>query len=192
MNLFNYVSVIPKCIPESLSDLFLNLPREISQATTGYQDRQSTNLDHRVTNWITLPPEIRENTTQSITNLYNTNLINTYKKNIKFVEAPQFLHYNVGGKYDVHNDSEDYVDGKLTRVCDRDITILIYLNDNYTGGELEFPGWGVTFKPKAGTLIAFPSYVEFSHRVHPITDGERFTIVSWICTDDRIYSRPHI
>ena len=192
MNLFNYVSVIPQCVSKELCDLFINLPKDISPATTGYTNKETVNLDARITNWIAIPEELRLNTVNSITALYNNKLINTYKKSIMSIEPPQLLHYNIGGKYEKHNDSEDLINGKLARVCERDVTILIYLNDNYTGGELEFPDWGCTFRPKAGTLIAFPSYIEFTHRVHPVQSGERYTIVSWINTNERIYNRPYI
>ena len=77
-------------------------------------------------------------------------------------------------------------------MCERDVTILIYLNDDYECGELEFTNAGVSLNPKALTLIAFPSYIEYTHRVHPVTSGERYTIVSWINTYDRIYKRPYL
>lgn len=190
--LFNYVSVIPDGIPKNLIELFLSLTnQETSPALIGHSDNQTTNFDYRKTNWIPLPYSIIENTTQSIKDFYYSFLQDKYKQTIKFIESPQFLYYNKGGKYEVHNDSEDFLNGKLERVCERDITILIYLNDNYEGGELEFPDWGITFKPKPGTIIAFPSYIEFSHRVLPVTKGNRFNLVSWICTNERIYPRPY-
>jgi predicted 2-oxoglutarate/Fe(II)-dependent dioxygenase YbiX len=192
MHLFNYVTVIPNCIPNELIQYFLSLKtQETSPALTGYSDNQKANLDYRVTNWIPLPSDAIQNTTNSIAGLYNSQLINTYKQSIKHIEPPQFLYYNRGGKYDLHNDSEDYIDNRLQRVCERDVTILLYLNDDYEGGELEFPDWSCKFKPKAGTLIAFPSYIEFSHQVRPVTSGKRYTLVSWICTNDRIYPRPY-
>jgi len=190
--LFDYVTVIPNCISQQLIQYYLSLrTTETSPALTGYSDNQKTNLDYRVTNWIPISPEIVSNTHHAITQLYNNQLIQKYKQPIKNIEPTQFLYYNVGGKYDVHNDSEDFVNGKLTRVCERDISVLIYLNDDYEGGELEFPDWGIYMKPKAGTLIAFPSYIDFSHRVHPVTKGKRFSVVTWINTPDRIYPRPY-
>jgi predicted 2-oxoglutarate/Fe(II)-dependent dioxygenase YbiX len=192
MHLFDYVTLIPNCIPKELIHFYLSLhTNETSPALTGYSDNQKTNLDYRVTNWIPLPPPVIENTINSVTEFYNNQLVHKYKQPIKHIEPPQFLHYTTGGKYDVHNDSEDIVDGHLKRVCERDLSILIYLNDDYEGGELEFPDWGIKLKPKAGTVLCFPSYIEFSHKVHPVTKGERFNLVSWICTSERIYDRPY-
>lgn len=191
--LFDYVSVMPNCIPKELISVFLSLSKnDTTPAETGYSENQKTDFEYRKTHWITLPNDLIINTTNAINSFYGNYLIQKYKQPIKTIESPQFLYYNVGGKYDLHNDSEDFINGKLTRVCERDITILIYLNDDYEGGELEFTDWGVKLKPKPGTLLAFPSYIEFSHRVHPVTKGERFNLVSWICTNDRIYSRPYI
>jgi len=189
MNPFYYVSVIPNCVQDSLATLFLSLPKDISVAETGYSDNQKPN-NARVTNWIKLPLDVIQNTTQAIQNLYNNQLIHTYKQSLKNIESPQLLYYPIGGKYDAHNDSEDFVNGKLKQVCDRDVTILVYLNDDYEGGELEFKNFGVSLKPKARTLIAFPSYIEYTHQVHPVTSGERYTIVSWIKTEHTIYPRP--
>lgn len=192
MMLFDYVTVIPECVPKNFIDLYLSLEKNnITRATVKTFDESSDNTKGRYTFWIPVPDEIIMNTGESIKSLYYTKLIKKYQQTIKFIEPPQFLYYTVGGTYEFHNDSENFVDGKLSRVLERDVTILIYLNDNYEGGELVFPEWGVAFKPKQGTLIAFPSYIEFSHTVRPVTSGERYTIVSWICTNDRIYTRPY-
>lgn len=192
MNIFDYVTVIPNCISKELIQVFLNLrTNDAPPALVGYTDSLKVNFNHRKTFWIPLPPDITTNSTDSISQLYCNKLQVKYKQPITYIEPPQFLYYNIGGKYDTHNDSEDFIDGKLARVVERDLTILIYLNDDYDGGELELINFGTFFKPKAGTLIAFPSYIEFSHRVHPVTKGERFNLVSWICTEERIYPRPY-
>ena len=52
-----------------------------------------------------------------------------------------------------------------------------------------FPDYGVTITPKTGMIVAFPSYIEFSHRVNPITIGERFNLVTWIETEKRIHDQ---
>lgn len=192
MNLFKYISVIPNCIPKSLQELFLSFSKNnMYTATVMDNNLEKINENIRITNVIEIPADIIQNTTIAIENLYKNILIKTYEKSIKFIEIPQLLYYAPGGKYDAHNDSEDFVNNKLQRVFERDITILVYLNDNYEGGELEMPDWGIQFKPKAGTVIAFPSYINFTHKVNPVTKGERFNIVSWICTNERIYSRPY-
>ena len=55
------------------------------------------------------------------------------------------------------------------------------------GGELEFTQLGLTIRPKKGMMIAFPSYHEFAHKVHPVKYGFRYTLVSWLETEKRLY-----
>lgn len=191
-SLFNYVKIFTDVLPKETINLFTSILSDYennkSPALVGTTD-QTYNQDYRVTEWIPLSDDIRESVKNSISHFYNNFLLHIYKETIKNIENPQFLYYTVGGKYDVHNDSEDWVNGKLTRVCDRDVTILIYLNQNFHGGELIFPDYGVTITPKTGMIISFPSYIEFSHRVNPITIGERFNLVTWIETEKRIYDQ---
>ena len=47
---------------------------------------------------------------------------------------------------------------------------------------LRIPDLGLTIKPKKGMMIAFPSYKEFAHKVHPVTWGHRYSLVSWVAT----------
>jgi predicted 2-oxoglutarate/Fe(II)-dependent dioxygenase YbiX len=52
-------------------------------------------------------------------------------------------------------------------------TLIVYLNDDYMGGELVFKD-GPTLKPTAGSLIIFPS--NLYHSVN-IVNGDRYTIM---------------
>ena len=57
----------------------------------------------------------------------------------------------------------------------RQISSVLYLNDTYTGGEIDFPNLSIKMKPKAGTLIAFPSQDQiFLHQVLEITSGKKW------------------
>ena len=56
---------------------------------------------------------------------------------------------------------------------------LIYLNDNFTGGEIYFPKQNVTVKPEAGMLIAFPGNKNYEHSVNEFHGSERFALSLW-------------
>lgn len=60
-----------------------------------------------------------------------------------------------------------------------DIATLVYLNDDYSGGEIYFPKYNISFKPKPGDLLCFPDNPNFVHGVKPIIDGIRFTLPRW-------------
>lgn len=62
----------------------------------------------------------------------------------------------------------------------RRVSTVYYLNDNYTGGEINFPRFGITFKPKANQMIVFPSTYVYNHSVSPVTEGTRYAVVSWL------------
>ena len=57
---------------------------------------------------------------------------------------------------------------------------IIYLNDDYEGGEIYFPNLNFTYKPKKGDAIIFPCNTEnYDHGVKEVTSGNRYTIAMW-------------
>jgi len=54
--------------------------------------------------------------------------------------------------------------------------IIIYLNDNFGGGELVFKNKNITVLPESGMLICIPPTVEYEHAVKNVTYGERHTL----------------
>jgi SM-20-related protein len=103
----------------------------------------------------------------------------------------QVLEYKEGGFYKCHADnaSEILKDGRLlgykTVKPERKLTTLLFLNDDYEGGEVEFchlrykNGKRVIHKPKAGEMIVFPSHGLFAHEVKPVYGNNRFAVVKW-------------
>ena len=60
-----------------------------------------------------------------------------------------------------------------------DIATLIYLNNDYEGGDIYFPKYEMSFKPEPGDLLCFPDNPDFVHGVKPIIKGTRFTLPRW-------------
>ena len=50
-----------------------------------------------------------------------------------------------------------------------DIGCLMYLNDEYLGGEIRFPDYNITIKPKKGTCVFFPCH--FKHEVLKVLEN---------------------
>ncbi len=102
----------------------------------------------------------------------------------------QILEYKNGGFYKRHADnaSEIYKNGTLAGyklvAPQRKITTLLFLNEDFEGGEIEFchlrfsDGNRVIYKPKAGQMIVFPSHGLFAHEVKKV-EGKRFAAVKW-------------
>ena len=53
-------------------------------------------------------------------------------------------------------------------------SLVTYINDDYEGGELVFPNQDVKLKPKAGSLVMFPSQKPYIHQALPITSGNKY------------------
>jgi len=53
---------------------------------------------------------------------------------------------------------------------------LYYPNDDYEGGEIEFPRFNLSIKPKKDEVIVFPASYAYDHLVLPITNGTRYLI----------------
>ncbi len=62
---------------------------------------------------------------------------------------------------------------------------ILYLNDDYTDGELFFPNLDIQLKPKAGTLVFFPGDEEYKHGVKNVGEGPiRYVLVGFIKEKD--------
>lgn len=48
---------------------------------------------------------------------------------------------------------------------------VLYVNDDFTGGELHFPNIDITYRPEKGALIVFPSADDYLHGVLPVGPG---------------------
>ena len=81
------------------------------------------------------------------------------------------LRYNTGGYYREHVDnSPDLL---------RTLAISINLNDDYVGGEVAFFGNKMHVKGGVGSVVAFPANFMYPHQVLDITEGTRYSIVTW-------------
>jgi predicted 2-oxoglutarate/Fe(II)-dependent dioxygenase YbiX len=187
MNPFELIIIQPNIIPQQHIQELLNLTNQPTSHASVGSGKEKIELETRNTEWYPIPFPVLQNLTSATMSCYKTFIDPKYHAEIKNIEPIQFLSYPVGGHYIEHNDSENFENGQWTRIANRDISILFYLNDNYTGGELEFTTLGLKIKPKTGMMIAFPSYKEFAHKVHPVTSGMRYSLVTWLETEKKIY-----
>jgi len=117
---------------------------------------------------------------QNIHNQFNMLLLattNVYAKKYNihepfYHETYSLLKYSSGQSYSEHYDGATGIG--------RCISCLVYLNDNYDGGEIEFINFGVKIKPQAGMMIIFPSNFAYRHIAHPVTNGTKYSLVTWI------------
>jgi hypothetical protein len=65
---------------------------------------------------------------------------------------------------------------------------LFYINDDYEGGEVVYTQQGITFKPKANTILIHNSLFECEHGVKKVKSGERFTLSTFAFKPGSIYA----
>ena len=57
---------------------------------------------------------------------------------------------------------------------------LLYLNDDYEGGEIYFPQHGYfEYKPKPGSIVFLEGSIDYMHGVKPVPQGTRYTITNF-------------
>jgi predicted 2-oxoglutarate/Fe(II)-dependent dioxygenase YbiX len=56
---------------------------------------------------------------------------------------------------------------------------IIFLNDGFDGGELEFPHQKMKLKPAPGDVLLWPSGFTHPHQAHAIVTGTKFSVVTW-------------
>lgn len=59
------------------------------------------------------------------------------------------------------------------------ITASVALNDDYSGGQLEFPHAGLSIRPPIGTALFYPSNYIGAHGVKPVIFGERYSYLQF-------------
>jgi len=87
----------------------------------------------------------------------------------------QVLKYEKNGKYNFHVDHG--------AIFPRTFSCIYFLNNDYEGGELcfRFPGQEkeLIIEKKSNRMIVWPSNFLYPHAVKPVTEGLRYSIVSW-------------
>lgn len=107
------------------------------------------------------------------------------------LEPPEVLHYAPGEQYRLHVDffhpSVPHFAELIRDSGQRIKTCLIYLNDDYTGGETHFPELGIKFRGQCGEALLFDNVgadsagdMRTAHAGLPVTDGVKWLFSQWI------------
>lgn len=83
--------------------------------------------------------------------------------------------WQVGAFAPFHSDNTD-MDGNPSAWEKSKLVCLLYINDDYEGGELDFRDYDISIKPVSGQLITFPGGYKNIHQVLPVKGSTRHTI----------------
>jgi predicted 2-oxoglutarate/Fe(II)-dependent dioxygenase YbiX len=193
MNLLSNILIEPQVLTQEAIQELLNHAKQSSTTDLSVFDPDKTN-ETGETSWI-VDKGIRDTQIIEFGDLYPKiedlfknlvrNIINPfYNVEVRDSEVPQLLKYNVGGHYAPHIDGRSIWvapngDKIWRRSTCRDLSIVLFLNDEFEGGEFVFPDLHIQVKPKPGLLVCFPSDQNYLHGVNSVKSGERYSIVSW-------------
>ena len=89
-------------------------------------------------------------------------------------EGIQVLQYEKTQEYKFHH---DVADDRELEEYHRQISVIVYLTDGFVGGGTAFPH--ITYKPKPGYALMFPSNWCYPHAGEPVESGIKRVAVTW-------------
>jgi hypothetical protein len=183
-NLTDYIKIFESIIPDELCDTIINeykespLWKDALLASAGVLDKAT-----RSNSVIGLPPvkivDGCETPTDIDRSLFECagraikNYIEIFP-NLTIVQDSgyELLRYEIDQHYSQHCDF--FLNGGV-----RSISCSFILNDDYEGGEFGFFDREITHKLSKGSAIMFPSNFMYPHEIMPVTQGTRYSIITW-------------
>lgn len=111
----------------------------------------------------------------------------------KHLEGWQFIKYDVGGEYVPHFDFDGNLDNRHNKIRLANSgglrlkSIIIYLNENFEGGETAFTKINLKIKPETGKLLIWENIHENRklntdslHAGLPVTKGTKYVLITWL------------
>jgi len=161
-----------KLIPNFLSnDEIKYLLENVDENRKVSFESQKDDYDNAV-NWMHIYTGIEDRF--DIKGRIGSEIVKAYKFNRIKPKEPQLsvAKWETGTKLNLHVDDLGYV-------TDNHIPTLVYLNDDYEGGEISFAIHNITIKPKIGDLLIFPGNMHYAHEVKEVLSGTRYTLPIW-------------
>lgn len=100
---------------------------------------------------------------------------NTYSLSLSADEGFRLLKYGRGAEYKGHVDHAP-TNGRV-------LSLVSFVNDGFSGGELVFPLLDVTIKPVEGSVLLFPSNFPYYHYAAPVGKNDetiKYSLVTWL------------
>lgn len=163
-------------IPHETCDYIIEQVRDkLKPSTVSMKKVVDTDVRKSETAWLGTEDPIVKAVVDSCTSTTDRPLCNC--------EKLQVLKYTPGGFYKPHQDA--FVGEKNMRKH----TCIIALNDDYEGGETEFPNINKKYKLKKGDMLFFNTMNDWGmmtpealHGGRPVTSGEKWICNLWIRT----------
>ncbi|MEI6586649.1 MAG: 2OG-Fe(II) oxygenase [Sediminibacterium sp.] len=102
---------------------------------------------------------------------------------LRYWEAFNYIRYRPGQHFMEHHDHG------FSYNCT--VSLVSYFNDDYEGGGLYFRLQGITYQPKAGDTVIFPSNYMYPHQALPVISGTKYSLVTMLDYSNK-YHKPEM
>ena len=179
------------CLPEDLCDAIVATEHEFNECRVLYKETQTfIPSEIRTSTACRLSPDFHDTAHELVNKaltswskqiameyppeVVNCLLLPGYSSGLETrTEGLCLLRYEEGQRYVWHCDATP------TAVTSaRIVSVVVYLNDDFTGGETEMAS-GMKVSPKKGKALIFPSNNNYPHRALPVSDGTKYALVTW-------------
>ena len=190
MELKNYIKIFDNAIdPEKIGSLIKYLNKVKFKETAVIDSKKGNVVNKKIRNtdsWVFDDSSYSNVHWKNFLNHTLENVYYEYGKNLNLksevncteITSIEALKYEEGGFYTIHYDHHS--------AAPRTLSMILFLNNDYEGGELIFDGpkRGTekieTVLPTPGRVIVWPSNFLYPHSVEKVTKGTRYTVVSWL------------
>lgn len=158
----NNIKVIKNFISDEECDLIVNT---IKKQNTG-EDNNYLFDNRKIFNFNIYPKIL------SFGPIIKNKVEDLYSIKVKQTTVPNITQWSESYKMSAHVD--DLGVNKTNHMA-----TIIYLNQDYVGGEISFITHDLSIKPEKGDLLIFPGNLHYCHEVKEVLKGNRFTIPIW-------------
>ena len=181
--IFEVPSIISNEAGEALSRLFDDKKDWKAEAFhNGYQD----DIDPLTLKEYGIPDRFFDILTETIKQIMEF----AFKSNIK-LNSISMQTYSTGAFVIPHSDNS-FLDGSTNGYDMNKYSAIIYLNEDYSGGELYFPQHDISISPNKFSCYIFPGGQENIHGVKEITSGTRHILISMWDNESATYSQEEL
>lgn len=182
------VRQIPEFLDAQSCDTLVDATRFNLERSTVISPTGSVSNESRTSHQTWLCNGVVEERVQGIvSDIYRKSADITGVSDLSKYECVQIAAYKPTQRFSSHHDSHICIGPQDGEIIRRRWTILVYLNDDFIGGETEFPNLQRKIKPSKGSAILFSNIgddgCEHPMSLHaglPVTTGTKFIANIWI------------
>jgi len=100
-----------------------------------------------------------------------------FENYIQIHDMSSIIRYRTDDHMDVHRDNVEKSDHNNV------YGVVLYVNDDYEGGEIYYPDSNIEFKPKKNSMVIHPAGL--SHGVRTVTGGVRYVLTTFVRGSDK-------